>query len=428
GAARRELLSVQKSATATRIQRRRVGTPVPEEALRSLSRMIPAGKTHATPQWLTLIGAAMVLALSSGDTVAPSMAPSAAPSAVPSAAPVGFIGELSNDPTKFNYDVVFTADVPDLVQAAILEAAAAMESIITGDVPDVPAFTPDTAPAYCAEVLGSASADEQADCAKASVLGWFGVALLNYKGQTDLNLYNTPFYDGPIDDMLTFVYMDNSLTLESGTLMYSGGIFRRTEAQDPLHRRPFVSILGINAHPEAVAYLVSGGALKKTFMHEMIHSVGVGNAWPTAAGCGNEELCHATVLKQLGTEADKPVTYTPAGAAAPCKADANYQKLCAAAAWCTALNGDSPLLVAANGDSPLLVETNAPTTKDNPNFGSNCGHWPEKMLPAEIISTMAEGVKPTLGPRLFLTEVNYLSDEIDGFDLIDTRLRELNDI
>ncbi|KAG5185857.1 hypothetical protein JKP88DRAFT_311022 [Tribonema minus] len=305
-----------------------------------------------------------------------------------------------------------------------------MEDIITGDLPDVPALTPEAAAAYCKDVIGAEAAKDAANEKAYGIL----VSYKDFKGQTDLNLQNTPFYDGPIDDMLTFVYMDNSLTLDAAsgaaTLMYSGVVFRRTAEQDTLYKRPFVSILGINAHPEVAEYLIQGGAVKRTFMHEMLHSVGIGTSWPSPAGCGNKELCMATVLKEAGTKVHEPIPYTPAGAPALCKADAIYREKCAASEWCTA----------RNGDMPLLVESEIPATKEAPNFGSNCGHWPESQLPAEIISTMAEGKKLLAGPRLFLTavtigaledlgfQVNYDSKEIDDFDLINSRLRELDQV
>ncbi|KAG5189495.1 hypothetical protein JKP88DRAFT_286697 [Tribonema minus] len=423
-----------------------------------------------------------------------------------------------------------------------------MEDLITGDLPDVPAITPGSAAAYCKDGLGAAAEDaaQLKACVDESVkLGWFGSVV----GMFDLTVENTPFYDGPIDDMLTFVYMDNNLPFESpqvpkseplrahlsegctgesgrslyakllgsleilsasartsafasafpmssvyasiagtiathgdhmrnsaalvargggggggsggggvSSLMYSGIVFSRTAGQDAPYKRPFLSVLGINTAPEVVEYLVKGGALEKSFLHEMLHSVGIGNKWPTPAGCGNLELCKATVEKEVDADAEvrQPIPYTPAGAAALCKADEIYRKECAASEWCTARNGDMPLLVgewapddgckcaasewcmARNGDVPLLVESAAPATKDDLNFGSNCAHWPEAQLPAEIISTNAAGKKPFGGARGFLTavtagalddlgyEVNYDSKEIDDFDLVNSRMRELD--
>ncbi|KAG5189494.1 hypothetical protein JKP88DRAFT_267262, partial [Tribonema minus] len=76
--------------------------------------MAPAGTIHATLRRLILLWAGLVLCRAA--TMAPSIAPSAAPSAAPSVAPVGFIDDMAVDPTKYNYNIVFTADVPPLLQ------------------------------------------------------------------------------------------------------------------------------------------------------------------------------------------------------------------------------------------------------------------------------------------------------------------------
>ncbi|KAG5185856.1 hypothetical protein JKP88DRAFT_268195, partial [Tribonema minus] len=86
----------------------------PRRRLRRRRHLAAAGTMYATLRQLIPLWAG--LALSRAETMAPSIAPSAAPSVAPSTAPVGFIADIAVDPMKFNYNVVFTADVPPLLQ------------------------------------------------------------------------------------------------------------------------------------------------------------------------------------------------------------------------------------------------------------------------------------------------------------------------